>query len=363
MLLATACLAPAAAAQTESQVTLERKSTPIVVTLKAQYADGARFIGNNPNCAEGIRQTLLYGPDPGYVDTRVGDDTELRSNVAIVRSPEAGGSGAAPAGPGSGGGSTGPQSGASGTGTAGTGASGSDSAGTGTAGGGSAGSGSAGSDSPLSASPPAGASSSSANPASSSSATASPTAASPTAASPAAASPSSAPPATANPAEQQTLELFDGTITISRPGCIDTQDRVTTPSVTLIQGRTTVKGTRFFLDQGEDAGSMDGPIVLDRAAKGDSPALKATADSMTFDTQTRHTVLDGNVRVTSADRTTTASTLELDEKAGVAVLTGSPARSVKGQDVLQGNTLRYYLNSNDVVVLGNVQGDIQINSP
>lgn len=284
LLLASACLAPLAAAQTESQVTLTRKDTTIVVTLKAQYADGARFIGNNPNCADGARQTLLYGPDPGYVDTRVGKDTELRSNVAIVRAQD---------GPGAAGGNGGP--GAASVGAAG--------------------------------------------------------------------GPGSAASAGASPSDQQTLELFDGTITISRPGCIDTRDRVTTPSVTLIQGRTTVKGTRFFLDQGKDTGSMDGPIELDRAPKGDSPALNATADGMTFDTQTRHSTLKGNVRVTSGDRVTTADTLELDEKAGIAVLTGSPAKSVKGQDVLQGNTLRYYLNSNDVVVLGAVQGDIEITTP
>ena len=273
LLLASAGLAPLAAAQTESQVTLTRKDTTIVVTLKAEYANGARFIGNNPNCAKGVRQTLLYGPAPGYVDTRVGKDTELRSNVAIVSSPQAGTS----------------ESGASGGANA------------------------AGS--------------------------------------------------TASPSEQQTLELFDGSITVSRAGCIDTQDRATGPSVTLVQGRTTVKGTRFFLDQGKDTGSMDGPIELDRAAAGDSPALTATADSMTFDTQTRHSTLRGNVHVTSGDRVTSASTLELDEGAGLAVLTGSPARSTKGQDVLQGDTLRYYLNSNDVVVLGSVQGDIQLNSP
>ncbi len=250
-------LAPAAAAQTESQVTLKRKDTDIVVTLKARYADGARFIGNNPNCQTGMRQTLLYGPDPGYVDTRVGSDTELRSNVAIVLTPDGA-----------------------------------------TAGG-----------------------------------------------------------------EQQTLELYDGTVNLSRPGCIDSEQRATAASVTLVQGRTTVKGTRFFLDQGTDTGTMDGPITLDRAADGASPALTATADTMTFDTQTRHATLHGNVRVTSQDRVTTADTLELDEAAGLALMTGSPARSVKGNDVLQGTRLRYYLDTNDVVVLGDVHGELDVTLP
>lgn len=255
-------LAPSAAAQTESQVTLTRKDTDIVVTLKARYADGARFIGNNPNCRTGMRQTLLYGPDPGYVDTRVGSDTQLRSNVAIVLAPDSPGSDAA-----------------------------------------------------------------------------------------------------SSPGDQQTLELYDGTVTLSRPGCIDSEQRATDASVTLVQGRTTVKGTHFFLDQGTDTGTMDGPITLARAAEGDSPALNATADSMKFDTQTRHATLLGNVRVTSQDRVTTADSLELDEAAGIALMTGSPARSVKGQDVLQGTRLRYYLNTNDVVVLGDVHGELDVTLP
>ena len=312
-------LAAAALAQTESQVTLTRKDTTIVVTLKAQYADGARFIGNNPNCQSGMRQTLLYGPDPGYVDTRVGNDTELRSNVAIVLSPDATAGGNAAGGNAAGGNAAG---GNAAGGNAGSGNVGGDAAGGGTAGGGAAGGTSGG----------------------------------------ASGGPADAAPTTAA-GEDQTLELYDGTVTLDRPGCIDTEQRTQRPSVTLVQGRTTVKGTRFFLDQGSDTGTMDGPIELVRAAAGDSPSLTATADSMQFDTQTRHATLLGNVKVTSQDRVTTADSLELDEAAGVALLAGSPAKSTKGKDVLEGSRLRYYLNNNDVVVLGKVHGDLEVNIP
>lgn len=162
-----------------------------------------------------------------------------------------------------------------------------------------------------------------------------------------------------DPAEQQTLELYDGSLVIGRPGCIEEEDRATDASVQLVQGRTKVLGTRFFLDRGAETGTMDGPITLAREADGDSPSLEATADSMTLDTQDKHATLHGDVRVMSEDRTTTATTLELDEDAGVAVLTGAPARSVKGNDVLQGERLLYYLDSNDVVVLGNVYGELE----
>lgn len=165
--------------------------------------------------------------------------------------------------------------------------------------------------------------------------------------------------ADSDPADQQTLELYDGTVVIGRPGCIESEERSKDAGVQLLQGRTTVSGTRFFLDQGSDVGTMDGPITLSRAADGSSPALDATAQSMTLNTQDKHATLQGDVQVVSEDRTTTAETLELDETAGVAVLTGSPARSVKGGDVLQGERLLYYLDSNDVVVLGSVYGELE----
>lgn len=288
---AAACalaLTPAASAQTESQVTLKRKDTTIVVTLKARYADGARFIGNNPNCQSGARQTLLYGPDPGYVDTQVGSDTQLRSNVAIVQTPDGNGGGPA-------------------TGGAATVGAAADTAATGAA--------------------------------------------------------ATDTTASAPPADRQTLELYNGTITLSRPGCVDTEQRTQGSTVTLIQGRTTVKGSRFFLDQGADTGIMDGPIELTRAAAGDAPGLTASADSMRFDTQTRHATLLGNVKVTSDERVTSADSLELDEAAGIALLAGSPARSVKGKDVLEGSRLRYYLDTNDVVVLGQVHGELDVSIP
>jgi len=241
----------------------------------------------------------------------VGNDTELRSNVAIVLSPEATAGGTAASGAAAGGASGSAASGAAGG-----------------AAGGSAAGGASGSAAGASAAGGATAASS-----------------------------------TAAAGENQTLELYDGTVTLDRPGCIDTQQRAKKPSVTLVQGRTTVKGTRFFLGRGSDTGTMDGPIELVRAAAGDSPALTATADSMQFDTQTRHATLLGDVKVTSQDRVTTADSLALDEAAGVALLAGSPAKSTKGKDVLEGSRLRYYLNNNDVVVLGKVHGDLEVNIP
>ena len=81
---------------------------------------------------------------------------------------------------------------------------------------------------------------------------------------------------------------------------------------------------------------------------------------MSFAVGEQRATLSGTVEVVSEERTTTGETLELDEEAGTAVLTGSPARSVKGNDVLEGGRLLYYLDSDDVVVIGNVEGELEI---
>jgi lipopolysaccharide export system protein LptA len=69
--------------------------------------------------------------------------------------------------------------------------------------------------------------------------------------------------------------------------------------------------------------------------------------------------------VTSEGRVSVATTLEYNEEEGIAILRGDrdkniPAKSTKGSDVLQGYTIIYYLDTNDVVVQGDVQGDIEV---
>lgn len=247
-------------AQTATTFTLKRDDTELVITNRALASQGARSIGNNRNCEEGVRLTVVYGPAPGRVETHV-EDSLLTSHLAIIRTPEGAEEGAG----------------------------------------------------------------------------------------------------------QETLELRDATVTFDRPGCPQEIIDAETPQVSLVQGRTTVTGTRFFLEREEDVGVLDGPVRLVRAAaasdaSGDSTAtdLVAEADSMRFAVGEQRATLSGNVRVTSDERLTSGDTLELDEEAGTAVLTGAPARSTKGSDVIEGNRLLYYLDTDDVVVLGNVKGELEV---
>jgi hypothetical protein len=273
-------------AQTATTFTLKRDDTELVITNRALASEGARSIGNNRNCEEGVRLTVVYGPAPGRVETQV-EDSLLTSHLAIIRTPEGAAEGEG----------------------------------------------------------------------------------------------------------QETLELRDATVTFDRPGCPQEIVDAGSPQVSLVQGRTTVTGTRFFLEREEDVGILDGPVRLVRAARGadgdgstasgataaadgsDAAAgaagpdgagassgtdLVAEADAMRFAIGEQRATLSGNVRVTSDERVTSGDTLELDEEAGIAVLTGAPARSTRGSDVIEGNRLLYYLDTDDVVVLGNVQGELDV---
>jgi lipopolysaccharide export system protein LptA len=163
------------------------------------------------------------------------------------------------------------------------------------------------------------------------------------------------------------LELYGGTLEFpdERSGCPKNIKRSDQADVTLKQGRTTVTGLNFLYDNNKGIGNMKGPITLDRVAEGDSPALNATSDTMQINVDDNKTFLEGNVKVTSEDRVSEAATLEYNEDDGLAILRGDkekgiPAKSTKGNDVTQGDIIIYYLDTNDVKILGNVQGEIEV---
>lgn len=164
----------------------------------------------------------------------------------------------------------------------------------------------------------------------------------------------------AQTSDGETIELLGAEVEFDRPRCPERVTPLETPPVTLTQGRTTVTGTRFLLEPDSDIGVMDGPVALERTAEGNSPALTGEAEQLEFDLESDRTTLIGGVRMVSEGRISEADRLELDEAAGVAVLTGDPARSTEGEDVLEGERLIYYLDTNDVVVEGNVRGVVQL---
>lgn len=167
------------------------------------------------------------------------------------------------------------------------------------------------------------------------------------------------------------LELYGGGLEFveergdEKRGCPINVERSEQEDVTLKEGRTTVKGVNFIYNNDTGIGNMKGPITLDRVAEGDSPALNATSDTMEVNVDDDKTFLEGNVKVNSEDRVSEATTLEYNEEDGIAILRGDrekniPAKSIKGSDILQGYVIIYYLDTNDVLVEGDVQGDIEV---
>lgn len=167
-------------------------------------------------------------------------------------------------------------------------------------------------------------------------------------------------------ADKERLELFGGTLEVNKETlCPEDIKKSDQPDVTLKEGRTTVTGINFVYSNANGIGDMKGPITLDRVAEGDSPALNATSDTMQVNVDDDKTFLEGNVKVTSEDRVSEATSLEYNEERGIAILRGDPkkdlpAKSTKGSDVTQGDVIIYYLDTNDVLVEGNVQADIEV---
>ena len=151
---------------------------------------------------------------------------------------------------------------------------------------------------------------------------------------------------------EETLELFDGSLELDPATLCPTNVQRTEETVTVTEGRTTTTGRTFFYDNATGIGDMDGPVNLARAEEGDSPALTARANTLAFDVDNDLTTLRGGVQVESEGRTSRARRLELDEEAGFAVLTGSPASSRDEEGEVSGEFIEYDLDSNDVVVRG-----------
>ena len=108
---------------------------------------------------------------------------------------------------------------------------------------------------------------------------------------------------------------------------------------------------------------MKGPIFLERSKVGSGNSVTALADELIFELDTNQIVMVGDVRVQAGDRLSQADRLELNETEGIALLTGQPAMSTEGQSVIEGDRIRYYLDSNEVIVLGNIRGTFEINNP
>lgn len=158
----------------------------------------------------------------------------------------------------------------------------------------------------------------------------------------------------------ETLEALDVTASFGRPPCLDVIEPADPPQVSLLQGRTTIVGARFFLDRQTDVATMDGPVTLQREPEGEGETVDADAEALEYDLSTGRASLTGGVEVRAGERRSSADRLELDEEAGIATLYGSPAVSREGSDEVTGDRLIYDLETNDVVVEGAVEASFEL---
>lgn len=158
----------------------------------------------------------------------------------------------------------------------------------------------------------------------------------------------------------ETLTMFGGSIAVDDRFCPTDATRSGAEDVYIVQGLTLVSGTELVYDNSTGLADLTGPVRLLRQAPDDGPEITASSGSLVYDVETELSTLTDDVIVRSAERTSYADSLVLDEEAGLAVLLGSPARSVHGEDEIRGNRLLYYLDTDDVVVEGAVSGTIEL---
>ena len=168
------------------------------------------------------------------------------------------------------------------------------------------------------------------------------------------------PPADQGGADRETLTMFGGRLSVDEGFCPVDMEPSGAEDVYLLQGRTVISGTELLYENETGLAHLSGPVRLLRSAVDESPEIRAAAEAMTFDVDTELSTLEGGVRVSSGTRLSEADTLVLDEANGLATLHGSPARSREGSDEVTGSTLLYYLDTDDVVVIGSASGSISI---
>ncbi len=153
---------------------------------------------------------------------------------------------------------------------------------------------------------------------------------------------------------EEQLELLGGSAEFTDKRC-PVVEASSEALVQLIEGATNILGSRFNYDNADGISRLAGPITLTRDAENQDDRLSATAGSLFFDTDEDVKVLEDGVTLEAGGRSSTAESVEWDEQAGIAILRGSPAKSTLGTDVVSGNEIKYFLDSNEVEVLGKIE--------
>ncbi|GGJ21357.1 LptA/OstA family protein [Deinococcus roseus] len=147
------------------------------------------------------------------------------------------------------------------------------------------------------------------------------------------------------------LEMSSGKANEDDDGdCPTLEPQSTAGGLKITKGKTQLSGAKLVYDEKDGLANIDGPITFEREQK--DGKLTGTSEKLVVDVDKDTTVLKGNVKLTSGERTSSADEVEYSEKDNVAILKGTaqnPARSTKGKEELTAEVIRYNLDTNDVV--------------
>lgn len=147
---------------------------------------------------------------------------------------------------------------------------------------------------------------------------------------------------------------------INEEGKLVVEPKTSPQTIEVFQGKSKAKGSRLVYSNDTGDANLSGPITLDRS--GDKP-LTGESRNLVYNVDDEVLKLTGNIKMVQDGRTTTASSAIVIEKEGFAYLYGTekePVRSEKaGKEKVQGEKVRYNLDSGDVEVVGKVSGEVE----
>jgi lipopolysaccharide export system protein LptA len=130
---------------------------------------------------------------------------------------------------------------------------------------------------------------------------------------------------------------------------VEVLPQVTPGSVDVTQGKTRLKGSNLVYDESDGIARISGPINFNRED------LTGTSERIEVDVDEETTTLVGNVEFRDGERTSRAARVDYDDTRNIAIMRGTPERpaeSVTPRDSLKAQTIRYNLDTGEVVALG-----------
>lgn len=127
-------------------------------------------------------------------------------------------------------------------------------------------------------------------------------------------------------------------------------------AVEVVQGKSKAWGRRLDYDNETGEARVSGPIQLERS--GEEP-LSGTAETLVYNLDEDTLTLAGKVVLTQGERTTLADSAYVVESDGYAYLYGDPVVSRGADGEVRGKTVRYQLDTGELLVLEGVEAVFQ----